>query len=181
MRSSTRPFGPAVLFAFLALVPMTGALAEDVQVENNASDGSQIEPAGAEAYTPTGKNLNSVPESSSSVESTQAQDSPVREANSRCASERGSGDLHRRMFQRARSRRLRAALGQTGTCAVDDRHAGAEPFRRCRFTGSGDPPRHSIRARISPVFVHFVHSTVLPDGSDGSCWRSRFLAPMAGQ
>ncbi len=76
MRSSTRPFGPAVLFAFLALVPMTGALAEDVQVENNASDGSQIEPAGAEAYTPTGKNLNSVPESSSSVESTQAQDSP---------------------------------------------------------------------------------------------------------
>ncbi len=76
MRSSMRPIGLAALLAFLALAPMTAAVAEDVQAESSDSGGSQIEPAGADAYVPKEKNLNSVPESSSSVESAPAEDSP---------------------------------------------------------------------------------------------------------
>ncbi len=76
MRSSMRPIGPATLIAFLAFAPITAAIAEDVQVERGSSGGSQIEPAGAETYAPKEKNLNTVPESSSSVESGPIVDSP---------------------------------------------------------------------------------------------------------
>jgi hypothetical protein len=43
-------------------MPLTSAMAEDIQFESGSSGGSQIAPAGAEPYTPTAKNLNSVPE-----------------------------------------------------------------------------------------------------------------------
>ncbi len=76
MRSSMRPIGPAIVIAFLSLASVTAAIAEDAEFEGGSSDGSQIQPAGAEAYVPKEKNLNSVPESSASVESRPVTDSP---------------------------------------------------------------------------------------------------------
>jgi hypothetical protein len=65
MRRSPRSFafGPAILAAFLAFVPVTGVLAEDGEFDAAGTDDSQIVPAGAaEDPQPTGKNLNTIPE-----------------------------------------------------------------------------------------------------------------------
>jgi hypothetical protein len=78
MRRSPRSFGPVAVIALLALLPMTGALAEDVEFDNASAEGSQIEPAGADPYVPSPeKNLYSVPEDGASVRSVRAPDSPL--------------------------------------------------------------------------------------------------------
>lgn len=63
MRRSPRSFGPAVLAAFLAFMPVTEVFAGDGDVDATSADDSQIEAAGA-APDPqtTGKNLNTIPE-----------------------------------------------------------------------------------------------------------------------
>lgn len=78
MRRSLRLFGPVAVIAFLALPPMTGTLAEDVEFDNASADGSQIEPAGADPYVPSSeKNLYSVPEDGPSIRSVKTPDSPL--------------------------------------------------------------------------------------------------------
>jgi hypothetical protein len=63
MRRSLRSFSPAVLVAFLAFMPAAGVLAEDAEVDNATSDGSQLEPAGPDEGPQRGaKNLNTIPE-----------------------------------------------------------------------------------------------------------------------
>jgi hypothetical protein len=62
-RSLLGPFGPTVLAGFLALLPASGAVAEDTVFEKVSSDGSQIIPAGVTADAkPAAKNLNTVPD-----------------------------------------------------------------------------------------------------------------------
>ena len=63
MRRSPRSFGPAILAAFLAFMPVTGVFAEDGEFDATGTDDSQIKSAGAAADPqPTGKNLNTIPE-----------------------------------------------------------------------------------------------------------------------
>ena len=63
MRRSPRSFGPAILAAFLAFMPVTGVFAEDGEFDATGTDDSQIKPAGAAADPQhTGKNLNTIPE-----------------------------------------------------------------------------------------------------------------------
>jgi hypothetical protein len=77
MRSSPWSFGAAALFAFFAFMPMTGALAENIDVDNASAEGSQIEPAGADPYAPSSQNnLNSVPEDGESIRRVSVPDSP---------------------------------------------------------------------------------------------------------
>jgi hypothetical protein len=75
MRSSPRSIGPAALLIFVALMPLTSAIAEDIQFEGGSSGGSQIEPAGAEPYAPKAKNLNTVPEGAGDAANSSAPDS----------------------------------------------------------------------------------------------------------
>ncbi|MFT3729999.1 MAG: hypothetical protein QM780_01050 [Hyphomicrobium sp.] len=77
MRSSLRSIGPAAFFALFMLLPGAGAFAENASVENSSSDGSQIEPAGADSYVPQKGNLNSVPEDESSTKSGMSADNPL--------------------------------------------------------------------------------------------------------
>ena len=62
MRSSSRSIGTAALLAFVAFIPMTSVMAEDIQFEDNSSGGTQLVPEGAEQYVPKAKNLNTVPQ-----------------------------------------------------------------------------------------------------------------------
>jgi hypothetical protein len=77
MRSSLRPIGLATLLVgVLLLTPVTVVFAEDGEVEDEVSDGTQIVPEGPAPYVPSAKNLNTVPEDGASVRSVQMQDSP---------------------------------------------------------------------------------------------------------
>jgi hypothetical protein len=76
MRSSLWSIGPAALLAFLALMPVSGVFAEDGEVEDNVSDGSQIVPEGAAPFVPSANSLNTVPEDGAMSRSVQMQDSP---------------------------------------------------------------------------------------------------------
>jgi hypothetical protein len=61
MRCS-RSWGPAALAILLAM-PLTGALAEDAELDSASAEGSQLEPAGPAADPQhTANNLNTVPE-----------------------------------------------------------------------------------------------------------------------
>ena len=63
MRRSPRSFGPAILAAFFAFIPVTGVFAGDGEFDATGTDDSQIKPAGAAADPQTtGKNLNTIPE-----------------------------------------------------------------------------------------------------------------------
>jgi len=75
MRSS--PWSIATLVALAVFLPAAVALAEDTDFDNAASDGSQITPAGADAYIPKAGNLNSVPEDGSLLSSGPSTDSPL--------------------------------------------------------------------------------------------------------
>lgn len=73
-----RSFGHAAVLAFLVSLPVTGALAEDIEVENPTAEGSQIEPAGADPSVPSSKNnLNSIPEDGDSIRRVVVPDSPL--------------------------------------------------------------------------------------------------------
>lgn len=76
MRSSPRSIGRAALVAFLALMPVSGVFAEDGEVEDGVSDGSQIVPEGTAPFVPSANNLNTVPEDGAMARSVQMQDSP---------------------------------------------------------------------------------------------------------
>jgi hypothetical protein len=56
-------------------MPLTSAIAEDIQFESGSSGGSQIEPAGAEPYAPKAKNLNTVPEGAGDAANSSVPDS----------------------------------------------------------------------------------------------------------
>ena len=61
MRCS-RSWGPAALAILLAM-PLTGALAEDAEMESASAEGSQLAPAGSAADPQnTANNLNTIPE-----------------------------------------------------------------------------------------------------------------------
>jgi len=78
MRRSLRSIGPTAVVAFLVLLPMTGALAEDVEFDNASAEGSQIEAAGADPYVPSAENnLNSIPEDGESIRRVTMPDSPL--------------------------------------------------------------------------------------------------------
>jgi hypothetical protein len=75
MRSSSRSI--AAIIALAVLLPAAGAFAEDTDVEDAASDGSQFTPAGPDAYVPKAGNLNSVPEDGTTLSETSRADSPL--------------------------------------------------------------------------------------------------------
>jgi hypothetical protein len=77
MRSSIRAMGPAAFLAFLVLWPAAGALAEDADFDGGITDGSQIEPAGADPYVPRAGNLNSVPVAGGFLQDRPQSDSPL--------------------------------------------------------------------------------------------------------
>ncbi|MFA5955615.1 hypothetical protein [Hyphomicrobium sp.] len=77
MRSSSRFIAPAAIFAFLALMPITGVFAEDGDVDGGSVEGGQLEPAGADAYTPKPGNLNSVPVDGSTLRELPGTESPL--------------------------------------------------------------------------------------------------------
>ncbi|MBS0232830.1 MAG: hypothetical protein JSR99_05030 [Proteobacteria bacterium] len=78
MRCSLRSIGRTAVVAFLVLLPLTGALAEDVEFDNASAEGSQIEPAGADPSVPSAeKNLNSVPEDGESMRQMTMPDNPL--------------------------------------------------------------------------------------------------------
>lgn len=62
MRCS-RSCGPAALAILLAAMPLTGAFAEDAEMDSASAEGSQLAPAGPAADPQnTANNLNTVPE-----------------------------------------------------------------------------------------------------------------------
>lgn len=77
MRSSPRWFA-AFVVALLMGLPTSGVFAENAEFDNASEDGSQIAPAGADAYVPpTGKNLNTVPEDGESIRRIETPESPL--------------------------------------------------------------------------------------------------------
>ncbi len=77
MRSSSRFIASAAIFAFLALMPMTGVFAEDGDGGGDSVEGSQIDPAGPDGYTPKPGNLNSVPVDGSTLHELPGTESPL--------------------------------------------------------------------------------------------------------
>jgi hypothetical protein len=75
MRSSPRSV--AALIALAVFFPATGVFAEGANLDDVTSDGSQLAPAGAEAYVPKAGNLNSVPEDGALATSAPGTDSPL--------------------------------------------------------------------------------------------------------
>lgn len=77
MRSSSRSFGPAILLALFAVVPMA-AFAEDAEFDKSTTEGQQFVPAGAAPDThSTAKNLNTVPDDNLGLPAAAGGDNPL--------------------------------------------------------------------------------------------------------
>lgn len=76
MRSSLRSIGSAVLLSVVVLWPASGVFAESSDFDNETSDGSQFQPAGADAYVAKPGNLNSVPEDGTASSDVPGTDGP---------------------------------------------------------------------------------------------------------